>query len=342
MSQSILEIEQDFQSKVDYYFANQISNPISRDRNRASDIGFACDTYQAACRLKGELRQKITVELKRIFRVGEEWEDPNFNLLKKAGVPVRAAAQSFYWRELNISGRLDGVSWISPPSSGKEIEIPAEHKTCSPNMLRVIKKIKKAGGSLVQAKQHWLRKYPAQLMIYMLFKGHEYGLWYFFEKVTGQDLFWIAELDYSYTEECLKRAERCNKNVENNFIPTAVFKDLCLGCDYEFTLCFPDRNYGPGIDLMESEEIEEMLKKFKETEPYHSEHNKLYAELIGSKAKQGLFYGKNAIIGGKYQIRAKETESGFRHSIEVLGEESERVPEIIRDSKGKFTSIKEE
>lgn len=322
MTPTVPEMERDFQTRVDNYLANKISNRTSRSRNNASDIGFECDTFQAACRLKGELRPKITVRQKKIFRIGEEWEDPNFSFLKKAGVPVRAAAQSFYWPELNISGRLDGIAWIKHPLNGKEIEIPAEHKTCSPNSFSAIKKIKGQGGSLVSARQHWLRKYPAQIMMYMLFKEYDYGLWYFFEKVTGQDLFWICELDYEYTEQCLRRAERCNENAEKGIIPTPVFKDLCHGCDFELTMCFPDRNYGPGYDFMESEEIEKMIVEMKEAEPHHSTYLKLWNELIGNKAAPGLFYGKSAIIGMKYQIVVTETERGLRHKIEILGGEN--------------------
>ena len=55
------KIETLFTALLEKHVGEGVSNQISRPRNNASDLGFECDTYQAAVRLKGHLRPEISL-----------------------------------------------------------------------------------------------------------------------------------------------------------------------------------------------------------------------------------------------------------------------------------------
>lgn len=330
MNEKLVEIEKKYKDRLDATFARDLSRS-SRWSNWAGDLGFPCDTFQAACRLKGDTRPKYSIPLKKIFRVGIEWEEPNYQLIKKAGIKIIDRIGKFTWQDKHIAGRLDFRIGIPDPNNGKEIIIPLEHKTCSPNSFRAILKHKLDGESLTKSKYHWIRKYPGQLTTYNLMDGSEYGMWFFFEKVSGDYFFWLIPLDYEYGEELIQRAERCNRNVEKGIIPKPEYKDICSTCDFAMTYCFPDRDFGPGFELIDNDEIEAKIKRYKELNHFVTEYNSLKKELIGKKNNPGLFLGKNIVIGN-FKITSKEVSySGYtikpgkywQTSIEELGGEKD-------------------
>lgn len=310
MDKRLLEIEQSYKEQLDNLFARDLDRS-SRWSNWAGDLGFPCDTFQAACRLKGEIRPRYTIGLKKIFRVGIEWEDPNYQLIKKTGIKIIDRIGKYSWKKYKIAGKLDFRIEIPNPSNGKGIIIPFEHKTCSPNSFRAILKHKLDGESLTRSKYPWVRKYPGQLTAYNLMEGSEYGMWFFFQKVSGDYFFWLLPLDYEYGEELIKRAARCNRNVSKNVIPAPTYKDICSTCDFAPGFCFPDRKFGPGFKIMDSDELEAKIRRYKELDRYVAERNALHKELIGKKDNPGLFYGENVVLGN-FLIESKQISySGY-------------------------------
>lgn len=303
-----LKLEAKLRDKLEAHVSLDIRNRTSRARNWAGDLGLECDVYQVASRLKGTLKPKISSSLSKIFRVGKEWERPNIRWLQDAGIKVRETGDKhWYWEKYNISGIMDAEIEVVHPVTKKDIWIPFEHKTTSPNGFRAIKKHKEDGISLTKASQPWLKKYPGQLSTYMMFKGVDLGCWFYFEKTSGDYLFWILPLDYEYAETLIKRAERTNKSVEKKKIPDPVYCDSCVGCDFALTLCFPDKDFGPGFDMIDSEEVLSKVKRYKDLEVELKEFNALKKELIGKSATPGLFYSRNAVVGD-YIIESKERE----------------------------------
>jgi len=252
-------IEQEQRHILDAHIEGQISNNISRGSNYASDLGWECDTYQALCRLKGHLKPKKTISQEKLFRIGRELELPNIRLLQDARIKAKPANDKKYeWKKFNIVGYLDATIKIGLLKR----YIPLEHKACSPHVFENIKRYKRFGIPLMQAKQLWLRKYPAQLMIYMLLIGEEYGMWFFFNSSYGEYFFWLLALDYQYAEACLQRAERANENAAKNHIPKPEEKELCNKCDFAHTYCFPGKDYGPGYIFMTAGERERKLERW--------------------------------------------------------------------------------
>ncbi len=321
-----LKLELELRDKLEAHVALDIHNKTSRARNWAGDLGLECDVYQVASRLKGTLKPRVSPGLMKIFRVGKEWERPNIRWLQDAGINVRETGDKYwYWEKYNISGVMDAEIEVVHPATKEPVWIPFEHKTTSPNGFRAIKKHKEEGISLTKASQPWLKKYPGQLSTYMMFKGVDLGCWFYFEKTSGDYLFWILPLDYEYAETLIKRAERTNKSVAKKTIPVPKYCDSCVGCDFALTLCFPDKDFGPGFDMIDSEEVLSKVKRYKDLEAELKEFNALKRELIGKKDNPGLFFSRNAVVGD-YIIES---------------EERERKGYVVEDSSFWVTSIKE-
>lgn len=320
--QKLLDAEDALLSRVDGHLASRIMNRTSRGFNWASDLGFECDTYQALCRLKGELRPPNSLRLEKVFRRGREWEIPNVRLLQDAGIRVADRIGSYHWKEYQIKGRLD--FWVYLKLDGREVKIPAEHKTCSPNVFRAVLKHKERGEPLTKAKYVWLRKYPGQLQTYELQMGSEFGLWFFFEAVSGDYFFWLYPLDYQYAESLIQRAERCNSNIAKGIIPEPKRKDICLGCDFCETYCFVGKDFGPGYELVDDEDLLAKVGRYFETMEAHDEHMELDLELLGNKKKPGLFYGRN-VVTTDYKVTSKEVESSFWKVNKPKEEHSEKI-----------------
>jgi len=135
-SKQLITVEDELNQQLNAHVESTIQNNISRGHNNASDIGVECDAYQALCRLKGELKPRISPSLKKLFRIGNEWERPNIRWLQDAGIDVREAAdRRFEWKKYNIVGYMDAT--IAIPSFKERL--PFEHKTCSVKSFQAIK-----------------------------------------------------------------------------------------------------------------------------------------------------------------------------------------------------------
>jgi len=314
---NLIEIENQLKGKIDAHLEKDIRD-YPRHTNWAGDLGFECDTYHALARIHPELRPTKSLNLIKIFRTGNVYETPNIQLMQNAGLDVVEQARSYQWREKKISGRIDGK--IRVPEIGGLI--PLEHKACSPNIFRSVKKMKAEGTPLTKAKTPWTRNYPGQLTAYALMDGEEFGCWFFFDKVIGDYFFWILPLDLEYAESLIQRAERANENVEKKTVPQPERKEICLTCDFNKTSCFVGQDFGPGFEMLDAEDLILKLQRWQETKMAFSEHEDLDEEI------KDLFRGRQAIVGD-FKITSKPchrkgfvmpASDYFKTTIEVLGE----------------------
>jgi len=303
--QAIEKIETELKAKADHQIEKGIWAQRSSEWNRASELGLDCDTFHVLVRTKGDIRPRTPVSRAKVFRRGIEWETPNIRLLQDAGIELKDRIGMYEWREFLIRGKLD--SWAQVPELGKS-NIPFEHKTCSPNVFRSVREHRDERTSLTRSKYSWLRKYPGQLQVYMLQMGVEWGLWFFFDVASGDYFFWLVPLDLEYSETLLQRAERTNENVAKAFIPKPEYKDTCDKCDFSLCYCYPDRDFGPGWDLVIDDELEAKVRRFKQMDADYQEYTGLKKELIGDNKKPGLLYGRNLIIGD-HKVKSTERTS---------------------------------
>lgn len=318
------KIESGLKQKIDDHLLSKIRT-FARSSNWASDLGFACDTYHALCRLKPDLRPATTLPLKKIFRASGEWETPNLQLIQNAGIRVVEQGRSYQWPKYQISAVIDAKIQIEEIRiNGKAIRLPLEHKALSPNTFRTVAKIKEEGGSLLNARYDWMKKYPAQLQIYDLLDSAPGGVWFFFEKVTGDYFFWIAPLDLEYAESLISRAARANEAVRDGVIPEPVRKDLCEECDFAATSCFVGKDFGEGYEIaIDRADLNEKARRLLELKPLHKEYEDLDEDFKAIVRGKKILTEDFLITSTEYKFMQKAKEekeiTAFRTKIKPIG-----------------------
>jgi len=263
--------------------------------NRASEAGHPCIRFLVLSRLKPEFKALHDVNLQRIFDEGNLHEKAVLRELEEAGFQVVEQQRSFEWKKFQLTGHIDGKIKID----GKLI--PIDIKSCSPNIFPTIEKA--SPEEMLTSKYTWIRKYPAQILLYMLMDGAEEGIILFKDKSSGRKCQKNFNLNdhLEYTESILKKLEIVNSYVEKGEIPDTEQSDECRRCDFAKTVCFPGQDYGPGFDIYSDEEIEAKLIRREELKQYSKEYKELDKEI------KDQFKGKNAVVG-EFLIESKEYE----------------------------------
>ena len=279
---------------VDEYLISEIDNP-PHPLNRASEAGHPCVRFLVLSRTKNDQKKKTDLELQRIFSEGNLQEDSGILILRKAGIKIEQQQRSFEWKEFELSGKVDG--FIVEDSN----RWPFDHKSIGPNGFIEVSSFSDFH-DLLNSKKHWVRKYPAQLLLYMMMANKEQGAILFKNKVKvdfHQINFELDDAALDYTETILKKLETVNAHVKAGTCPEAQWIDECPDCPFFTTACLPDIDFGPGLDIIDDKELEAKLKRWEETAECSAEHEKLDKEI------KALVKGKTLVVGD-YLIESKE------------------------------------
>lgn len=264
--------------------------------NRASEAGHPCERFLVLSRLKNEFKPLPDLALQRIFDEGKNQERIVLHDLERAFVEIIEPQRLYEWRKFKLTGHIDGKIRTD------DNDIPLEIKSCSPNVFHAIKDIPIQG--MLKSKYSWIKKYPAQILLYMMMEGCQTGIMLFKNKTTGEIIQKNIELDdwaLEYLESILKKLERVNEFVDKKVIPEKQYINECSRCPFAKTECFPDRDYGPGFDFIDDAEIEAKLKRMEEIKETAKEYEELKKEITEQ------FKGKTSIIGD-WIIESKEIE----------------------------------
>lgn len=279
--------------------------------NRASSAGHPCVRFLVLCRTSGELKALHDVGLQRIFDEGNLHEDSLMREMDAAGLKITEQQRPYEWKKFQLTGRIDGKIAVNGSY------IPLEIKSSSPNVFRAIGDM--SPSDMLTSKFSWIRKYPAQILLYMLMEGVSTGIMVFKNKATGekcQKLFILDGPMLEYAETILKKLEAVNAHVAAGTVPDAVFIDDCKGCPFAKTACFVGRDYGPGIDIADDPEIETKLDRRAELHPARDEYEELDKEI------KERFKGKTSVVGAwmieSKPYETKDKKKGFRTSIERI------------------------
>lgn len=240
--------------------------------NRASSIGHPCMRELVFERTRWKDKLLHETELEIIFNEGNVHEEAVLQTLKDCGFEISQQQRGYFEGPQKISGHLD--TFISHPELIKN-PIPAEIKGLSDNNWRSVNSYE----DLVNNKQWYIRKYPAQLQIYMYLSEKEDGIYILKNKQTGRLKFIHAKLDYDYVEDLLKKAESINKNVTDGTIPDGIDDmSICKGCQFRL-LCFKDQDWGEGLIYFDDEIISRKIEEMNKLEPVASDHKKIKDEV---------------------------------------------------------------
>lgn len=259
--------------------------------NRASELGHPCERYLVYNRMNWQDKSLHSVETQFIFDGGNVIEKLAKEDLEKAGFEIIEQHRPYEWKEYQITGYIDFMlrdkeGFVFPVEVKGLQDIDANKLNCIEDFL--------------QAKKIWLNKYPAQLTLYMLLSNKEYGAFYIKGKPSLLPKHIWINLDYTFAESLLKKAERINNYIKGKSYPEKIeYKEyICGRCDYAH-ICLPD-TINQSANFIDSSEIEEKLIRREELKKMVSEYEELDEE-IKDKFKGVL----ETVIGENWHIISK-------------------------------------
>lgn len=260
--------------------------------NRASVIGHECLRYLVYERIKWQEKTLHNARLQSIFDLGTVFEDSVLKDLKEAGITVIEQQRAFEWKEYLLTGHTDGkILW----NGGA---YPLEIKSSSPYAFDSINSIE----DIKNHKYPYMRRYMAQITVYLLLSNIERGLLLFKNKVTGaiKDI-WV-DLDYSMGESLLKKAESINNHVISGTIPDPIEynESICGDCGYQH-ICLPDHT-GAEVEI-DTGELATMLDRLEELKPAKKEYDDLDEQVKKSVEGREKILAGDWLITGKWQER---------------------------------------
>lgn len=224
--------------------------------NRASALGDPCERKLVYMRTRWKDALKPEPVLQSIFDLGSLFERHFVRVLEDLGYRVYEQQRALEFPEENITGHLDAV--LGREEWG-DLGHVADIKSCSTHIWHKINSL----DDLVHAKQHHLRKYPAQITLYLLMKAdveEQRGVIIFVDKQTGvpKDI-WV-DLDLDYAESLLQKARRINEHVEAGTMPDRIpyTPHGCGRCEYRH-ICVPDITSAEAIVWLDDEGLIEAL-----------------------------------------------------------------------------------
>ena len=284
--------------------------------NRASSAGHPCVRFLVLSRTSNDLKALHDVGLQRIFDEGNLHEKALTRDMMDAGLQIVEQQRDFDEPTWELTGRVDGLLSVNGD------RIPIEIKSSGRNGFEAIRNLEPL--DMVKSKYSWIRKYPAQILLYMLMRGSEFGVMIFKNKESGEKVWKIFQLEgaaLEYAESILKKLAAVNAHVSAGTCPEAALIDDCKGCAFCKTACFPGADYGPGVDILQDPSLEAKLDRRGELEAAAKEYDALDKEI-----KDG-FKGRPGTVVGGWMIESKKRERKGVDLTPELKKQYEKVTE---------------
>lgn len=269
----------DLVSHLDKMFASRASKRMARSVN-ASAIGHPC----ARCLVFDQCRiAAANPELQPIFALGNMHERQAMidlaEALQGTGMDVVRQQTPLPPNPYGIGGIID--LFIEYRDGGKRIVVPVEFKSCAPATYDKIDTL----DDMKNARQPWVRKYPAQLTIYLLLTNSPEGLFLLRNKVSGRYKQIPVPLDYEYAETLIRKAEQVTAAVAQYraaqtdeervaALPARIPFDpqICEGCSH-YQVCIPDPVTLPEADArLWDVHLDALCREAKRLEPMADEY----------------------------------------------------------------------
>jgi len=220
--------------------------------NRASELGHECLRYLVLNRTRWQEKALHDVRLQMIFDMGRVMEEAVYQDLREAGIVIVEQQRPFEWREYQITGKIDCKLAINGDV------YPCEVKSASAYSFDSIETVK----DMLGHKWPYMRRYPAQLTLYLLMDGKDKGLFLFKNKSTGALKELWLDLDYEFAESLVKKAEAINRHIAEGTLPDCIDyrEDTCAECSYQH-ICMPDR-IGTEVEVVDNDELLELIERY--------------------------------------------------------------------------------
>ena len=256
--------------------------------NRASELGHPCDRYLVYLRTRGMERPLHDIGLQFIFDEGNLHEDAVLRDLREAGIRIIEQQRSFEWKKYQITGSIDGK--IQDDGN----IIPIEIKSFSQWNWNAIN----SAEDMFKSKAVYMKKYPAQLTLYLIMGEKETGLFILKNKTNGLLKQIPLKLDFAYAETLIQKAERINAHIKAGTLPDRIPYEDNISGDCPFAhICLPDHKHE--ATLLDDPELESKLDRRGELKSLKDEF-----EEIDKEIKNSLKEKSEAIIG-KWMVKGK-------------------------------------
>lgn len=262
---------------------------------RASNLGHPCERFLYLLIRNWEEQTPPEKSLQSIFNLGNSIEDYTIKELREAGLEVITPVNRSWKIDIKggiISGRED--IRIKDPDDG--LLYPAEIKGLSPNEWDRLNTVE----DFLTSKRYYVRGYPAQLFVYMLYFGREKGYFILTNKLTGEIKPITVTLNYEYGETLLKKAERIYAALADGTgktLPEACDDlSVCEKCQMRHVCTAAHDRTETEID---DGELEEAIDRKNELAPLYREYNEIndqIKKMVGDREK---------VISGKYVVSTK-------------------------------------
>lgn len=289
----------------------------------ATDLGYRCERRIAYHRLRPLEAREVSEELLGIFGEGDLHERDVRRKLDELGVELVENQRNFRDERLEISGTVDGKVVIE-----RRRRVPLE--------------IKSTQGEPPHDEEEWrqtetplLRRYYAQLQVYMFLTGEPEALALFKDKGTGLWAVIPVRLDYELAESLLQRAERVRDAVrafkavpitvdqEGNPVygpeheaalpPRLLDRSECASCPW-FHLCLPGDAAVDPLLVAEDLELVAQVDRHQLVKPNRDEYEALHERL---KERFKLTKGDRFVVGD-WLVTKRKHGAGVRLVIERL------------------------
>jgi CRISPR/Cas system-associated exonuclease Cas4 (RecB family) len=277
--------------------------------NRASELGHECERYLVLNRTRWQEKELHDARLQMIFDLGNIFEQQVLSDLREAGFTVLEQQRSFSWGKYQITGSIDCKIAINGYA------YPTEIKSAAPGVFATINSI----NDMRNHKYHYMRKYPAQLTLYLLMDGKDRGLFLFKNKSTGELKEIPMDLDFDFAESLIRKAESINAHVANGTLPDQIEYDenICGDCPYRH-ICLPER-IGTEPEIVNDEGLLDLVQRYEELKPGAKEFDEV------DKQINEIVKGREKILVGDYFIEGRWYD---RKSYEIPAEVKEQYVSI--------------
>ena len=278
--------------KVERYVQSLIK-PWPCNTNRASEIGHECERYLVFLRTKGGEKKLHSLDSQFIFMEGAIQERAVLRLLDDAGIEVIEQQRPFEWKDHQLTGHIDGKIIVDGGL------LPLEVKSMAPWIFDKTNTL----DDFFNSKYYWIRKYPAQLTMYMLMDAKDRALFLLKNKSTGKLKEVLIELDYDYGESLVQKAERVNQYIADKIIPEPIqWGDVCSKCDFNH-ICVQEV-LRTELEFVVDPDLEEKIIGYHELKPWYTKWKEIDEEL-----KESL-RGVERLVVGEWLITGKPFGKG--------------------------------
>lgn len=264
---------------------------------RASNLGHPCERYLYLLLTNWEEQKPHEKSLQSIFDLGNKIEDFAIDQIKKAGFEVITPlkGKNGNWKIDVKGGIISGREDLRVKDENGEL-IPFEVKGLSPTEFEKLNTVE----DFLKSKRYTVRQYPAQLFLYLYKYEKEYGFFVIVNKLTGEIKPIKMQLDYNFGEQCLAKAERIYRAVEEKNMPEPICDpSICEKCPLQH-ICGAVERISTDIEM--DDELDDLLDKKAELQPIVSELEEVKEKI---KTKVGE---RQRVLTGKYLIERKSFE----------------------------------